>query len=395
MSMPAAHQLPPLRALRVGLHALVVGLLAIVVARAQAGADHVTPVAWVGLLFLLAYAAGGFVLLRHHGRLGPSAWVVGVTLLWLVLVWTTADAVWLAFPLFFLFLHFLPRPWGIAMVGLTAVAAIAAYGIHDGLTPASVIGPLIGAGVAVGTVLAYEALLRESQERQRLIDDLTATRSSLARREREAGAHAERERLAREIHDTLAQGLASIQLLLRAAERDVGTDPGAAARRIGQARETAQTNLEEARRVVRALPPPGLEQGSLADALREVARAASVRSGVAVDVQVSGEEQHLPEGVAAALLRIAQSAIANTVEHSRARRASATLTYMHDEVVLDVVDDGTGFDPSRVRATSDGGYGLSVMRARAEALGGRLNVESEQGGGTAVAATFPLGGTRS
>lgn len=392
MSMPASHQLPPLRALRVGLHALVVGLLVIVVARSQARADHVTAVTWVGLVFLLAYAAGALVLLRHLSRPAESAWVLVVALVWAALLWTTADAVWLAFPLFFLFLHFLPRALGLVMVGVATAAAIAAYGIHDGLTPASVIGPLIGAGVAVGTVLAYEALLRESRERQRLIDDLTATRNSLARHEREAGAHAERERLAREIHDTVAQGLASVQLLLRAAERDVATDPEAASRRIGQACETAQTNLDEARRLVRALPPPGLERGSLADALREVASGATARGDLAVDVQVSGEEQELPEAIAAALLRIGQSAIANAVEHSRGHRASATLTYMDDEVVLDVVDDGTGFDPSQVRSDDNGGYGLSVMRARAHALGGRLSVESRQGAGTAVAATFPLDG---
>ena len=393
MSMPARHQLPPLRALRVGLHALVVGLLVIVVARSQAGADHVTAVTWVGLVLLVTYAAGGLALVRHLSRAAESAWVLVVTLVWAVLLWTTADAVWLAFPLFFLFLHFLPRPLGLVMVAVATAAAVAAYGIHDGLTPASVVGPLIGAGVAVGTVLVYEALLRESHERQRLIDDLTATRSSLAQREREAGAHAERERLAREVHDTLAQGLASIQLLLRAAERDVTTEPAAAARRIGEARGTAQANLEEARRLVRALPPPGLEQGSLANALREVASAATARSGLEVDVQVSGEELELPEAVAAALLRIGQSAIANAVEHSRGGRASATLTYMDDEVVLDVVDDGAGFDPSQVRANDHGGYGLSVMRARAEALGGRLSVESRPGAGTAVAATFPLDGT--
>jgi signal transduction histidine kinase len=392
MSISAVHQLPPLRALRVGLHALVVGLLLIVVARDQVGVDHVTAVTWVGVVFLLAYAAAGVVLGRPLGRVVESGWVLVVALVWLGLLWTTADAVWLAFPLFFLFLHFLPRALGLAMVALATAAAIAAYGIHDGLTPASVIGPLIGAGVAVVTVLAYEALLRESRARQAMVDELTATRQSLAGRERQAGAHAERERLAREIHDTLAQGLASIQLLLRAAERDVTADPDSAARRIGQARETAQTNLDEARRLVRALPPPGLERGSLPDALREVASGAAARSGMAVEVQVSGDEQDLPEQLAAALLRIGQSAITNSVQHSRASRASATLTYMDDEVVLDVVDDGAGFEPSQVRASGHGGYGLSVMRARAEALGGRLTVESQPGGGTAVAATFPLDG---
>ncbi|NEA45992.1 histidine kinase, partial [Streptomyces sp. SID10815] len=156
------------------------------------------------------------------------------------------DGLWAAFPLYFLQLHLLPARWALPSVAATAAAASAGFVGHGGqVTPGAFIGPLLGAAVAVATVLGYEALYRESERRRELIEELVATRAELAAAERTAGTLAERERLAREIHDTLAQGLSSIQLLLRAAQRAVpGGSPAAA--HIEQARATAQDNLAEA-----------------------------------------------------------------------------------------------------------------------------------------------------
>lgn len=387
MTTPAEHHLPPLRALAIGLHALVVGLLFVAVLRDEPPRGAVIA---AGLLMLGVYVVG--VASRPHlNHWGAWAWSLSLLVSWSALLVTTVDAVWLAFPLFFVFLHLLPRVPGLMLVAATTAAAVAAYGLHHAMTPASVIGPLIGAGVAVATVAGYEALLHESAQRQRLIDELRATRTALAVRERDSGVHAERERLAREIHDTLAQGFTSIQLLLRAAERDVVADPIGATERLVLARETAQDSLREARRFVRALPPPGLEEGTVTGALRRVAAQASERSTVAVRTHVAGSEQPLPPAVATAVLRIAQSAIGNAVEHSRATTVAATVTFMDDEVALDVVDDGIGFEPAAVVPGQGRGHGLSVMRSRATAEGGRLTVESTPGSGTAVAATFPLG----
>lgn len=125
----------------------------------------------------------------------------------------------------------------------------------------------------MATVLGYQALYRESERRRELIEELITTRAELAAAERGAGILAERERLAREIHDTLAQGLSSIQLLLRAAERSLPAG-APALEHIGRAREAAQENLAEARRFVRALTPPDLEHGSLAAALERLCSAA-------------------------------------------------------------------------------------------------------------------------
>jgi signal transduction histidine kinase len=239
--------------------------------------------------------------------------------------------------------------------------------------------------VAVATVIGYQTLYRESERRRRLIEELIATRAELAAAERTAGTLAERERLAREIHDTLAQGLSSIQLLLRAAQRALPPQSPAAPH-IEQARAAAQDNLAEARRFVRALSPPDLENGSLAGALE---RLCTTAPGLTVRFTESGTPAGLPTPYEVALLRIAQSALANTVRHARAHRAEITLSFMDTAVALDIVDDGRGFDPVSAPA-GDGGFGLPAMRSRAESLGGTFTVESAPGQGTAVAITLPL-----
>ncbi|MGY4388631.1 signal transduction histidine kinase [Streptomyces sp. TE12347] len=301
------------------------------------------------------------------------------------------DGLWIAFPLYFLELHLLRLRWGVTAVAVTACAAIGGFVAHSGAaTPGAFLGPLLGGAVAVATVLGYQALYRESERRRELIEELITTRAELAAAERGAGILAERERLAREIHDTLAQGLSSIQLLLRAAERALPAQ-APALEHIARAREAAQENLAEARRFVRALTPPDLEHGSLAAALERLCAGVP---GPRVRFSLSGTPRVLPTPYEVALLRIAQSALANVVRHARAGRAEITLTFMDASVTLDIVDDGHGFDPASVSPGSagsgDGGFGLPAMRSRAETLGGLFTVESDPGQGTAVAVTLPL-----
>src|SRR5690606_146448 len=242
-------------------------------------------------------------------------------------------------------------------------------------------------------VWGYQALFRESEQRRRLIVELTATRVDLARAQHTAGVLAERERLAREIHDTLAQGLSSIQLLLRAAERALpGTEESPAARYVDQARQAAVDNLAEARRFVAALTPPALEDSTLAGALERLCATTSARHPVTARFHLTGDPLPLPTAHEVALLRVAQSALANTVRHAGATRVEVTLSHLGDHVALDVVDDGTGFDPGRVPAADpgSGGFGLAAMRARMHALGGSLTLESAPGRGTALAPQLPL-----
>lgn len=385
--------LPALRVLRTGLDLMVAALLVLVAVRALA--DHqggLAAVVAVAALFAVLYAAGALRQVRASSA-RATAWLGAIMAVWLVLLALTSDGVWLAFPLFFCQLHILPLRRAAVLVPLTTAAAIAGFGWHaHTLSIGTAVGPILGAAVATGTVLGLHALYRESEQRRRLIEQLTAARSDLAVAEHTAGVLAERERLAREIHDTLAQGLSSIQLLLRAAERALPDRPDAALGHVQHARQASVDNLAEARRFVRALTPPDLEAGSLTAALERLCATTADTSGLAVHFHLSGRPADLPTLMEVALLRIAQSALANTVQHAHATRAELTLSYMDTEVALDIVDDGRGFAPEATPAPGvDGsGFGLPAMRSRARALGGGLVLESAPGDGTAVAVTLPI-----
>ncbi|RCG24959.1 sensor histidine kinase [Streptomyces diacarni] len=384
---------PTTRALTWCLHLLVLGLLALTAVRAVAdGAPDAVAVIAVAAVLGLVYAAGPLLPVFSRSRWAAAGWLAVVGAVWLVLLVLAADAVYLAFPLFFLQLHLLSRRAGLLAVVVTTAAAVGAFAGHrGGLTAAVAIGPALGAAVAVAVVWGYQALYRESERRRQLIEELTATRADLAAAQHTAGVLEERERLAREIHDTLAQGLSSIQLLLRAAERALPGQAEAAVGYVGQARQAAVDNLAEARRFVAALAPPALEGGTLAGALERLCATTSTRHPLTVRFHLTGRPVPLSTPHEVALLRIAQSALSNTTRHARAGRAEVTLSYLGDRVAVDVVDDGIGFDPLEAPASGAdaGGYGLPAMRARLHALGGTLIVESTPGHGTALAAQLP------
>jgi signal transduction histidine kinase len=343
---------PALRLLRWAIHGTFAVLLVIAVAGSVRD-DHVA-VTVGGLLLGALYAAGVAVedRLPHFGGrthliLG-RVWLVAVTLGWAVLAMNGPQFVWLAFPLFFAHLHLLPLVVALPGVVALTLAAVAAAGWHArSLSTPQLIGPIIGAAVATLMALVYKALYSESEQRRVLIDDLIRTRGKLVETERQAARLAERERLAREIHDTLAQGMSSIILLLRAARRDMADRPEDAERHIAEAERAAQENLEEARNFVRALAPPALRHSSLAAALRGISDSAAAGTATRVRFEVSGIPTPLPADYDLALLRIAQGALGNVTSHSGAENAGVTLTYLEDMIVLDVYDDGRGFDPAR------------------------------------------------
>ncbi len=220
---------------------------------------------------------------------------------------------------------------------------------------------------------------------------------------REAGVLDERQRMAREIHDTLAQGLAGIITQLQAAEQASG-DPAERRRHFDAATRLARESLTEARRSVDALRPSSLERGRLGEALAGVAERWSALNAIPVQVHATGTARPLLPEAELALLRIAQEALANVAKHAAASRVGLTLSYMDDEVVLDVRDDGRGFDPAASRepayagasghaagaAAPSGGFGLVAMRQRVEGVAGTLQVESEPGAGTAISASVPV-----
>lgn len=248
------------------------------------------------------------------------------------------------------------------------------------------IGPLIGAGVALLIGLAYRALRREAEERERLLAELIRTRRQLAQTEREQGALAERARLAREIHDTVAQGLSSIQMLLRAAERDA-PEPGVGYMRL--ARETAADSLADTRQIIHELTPTRLDEG-LAPALRRLGEEQSDRASL--PVEVTAEDLVLPMSTQTALLRIAQGALSNAICHASATRIAIELARDDSAVSLVVRDDGRGFDASSAVAHlhEADSFGLHAMRERVEQLDGSLTITSAPEQGSAITARLPL-----
>jgi signal transduction histidine kinase len=234
-------------------------------------------------------------------------------------------------------------------------------------------------------------VVHQSAERQQLIDDLQAARDELAIAERHAGMLRERERLAAELHDTLTQELASIVMLLEAAQASRAAESSAGTERVEQALRAARESLREVRHVVWSLRPETLERGTLEQALDRLTSEVSTHTGITARTVVTGDPQRLPADVEIALLRTAQEALSNVRRHAEASEVTVTLSFMDDVVALDIRDDGRGFDPSLLRSqpTVSGGVGLVGMRERVEALHGSLTVESAPGEGTAVVIAIP------
>ncbi|MGY4768646.1 sensor histidine kinase [Kribbella sp. CWNU-51] len=341
---------------------------------------------WVlaGALVLLAtYAA--------HKALPSRLWLALLVVVWFGLVMLAPSFAWCAVPLSFVALRVLAFwPACAVVAGMVVTTVVMWTRMADRLDPTIVLGPVCIAVLAVG---AYRALERDTVARQALLDDLHAAQGDLADAQHQAGALAERARLSREIHDSVAQGLSSINLLLQAAEREWDDRPAAAREHASQAATTARDGLDEVRRVVRDLAPAELTvvpgEPALPDALRQTCGRLAAHSTVDVRVQVHGTPVSLGSEVETALLRTARGALANVLEHAAATTAVVTLTYQPDAVVLDVRDDGRGL-PDGGSTDPDRGRGLTGIRDRLKQLGGTLVLESEPGEGTALAASIPL-----
>ena len=255
---------------------------------------------------------------------------------------------------------------------------------------------LLTLGTAIaGTMLAVfiEAITRQSEERQHLIRELEATRQELAVAEPQAGIAEERQRLAREIHDTLAQGFTSIVIHLEAAQGALSPDLRMVQRHLDQVLRTARENLAEARRLLWALQPEELERASLPEVLTHLAERWSEESGVLARAAITGTATSLRPEVEVTFLRAAQEALANARKYAMASEVTMTLSYMDDVVVLDVQDDGVGFEPAQLFISpleqASGSFGLKALRERVEHLGGTLSIESAPGEGTTIAVTLP------
>lgn len=380
--------------LRIGQSVLFGALLLIGVVRGVL--DRGWPVALAGGAIAVLFVAG-LVVHRLLGLKGRAVWVVTLLVATVALMQVSPDFVWLAFPVWMWLAQVVSLPLALTLTAASVAFAIAVLNQHGQSSSAAVLGPIIGALVAVGLARGALRLEQEGQEHQRLLTRVLEAQAEadvlsdeLVRAQREAAVNAERARLAHDIHDTLAQGFSSILLLTRAAVRE--TDLERARELLTQIRAAAAENLTESRRVVYALAPDDLTIGGLPSMLSRMTTelATQLNADVTIDIDPNLPRLHTASEVA--ILRAAQGALANVRRHAGARHIRVTLAPADGQVRLDVVDDGVGFDPTSIAAepTLAGGYGLKALRERLAAIGGGLAIESEPGQGTAISVTVPF-----
>jgi signal transduction histidine kinase len=229
-------------------------------------------------------------------------------------------------------------------------------------------------------------IIGQSEERaRRLGTELESTQLQLAEAHQRQGAAEERERLAREIHDTLAQGFASIIVLAEAARSSIDTEPGKSAQQLLSIEHTARENLAEARVLVGSAPQSGVAPGSVARTLRRTLDRFTEDTGLTVSADLPDVECDQPSRIA--LLRCTQESLANVRKHAAASTVGVVLTQYPYGIDLEITDDGRGFVVEDSR-----GFGLNGMRKRLAELGGELTVTSSPGDGTRILAMIPTNG---
>jgi signal transduction histidine kinase len=374
-------------------HALFGALLAVLVLIVVAeGGDAVAlQLALVGALAVV-YVVFGRRALARSGR--PAA--IYLTLAWslffgLVLADAQSEPWLLTFALF-------PQTWAMAprraAVAVVSVAVVVFAGIRIWQTEAS--GDALS-GIFVGSLIMFitsivlglfiTRIIDEADARAAALDELRRTQDQLAAAERAQGVAGERERISREIHDTLAQGFTSVVTLARATESALDRgDLDAVRARLQLIEQTASDNLSEARLIVAEMTPGHLQSRTLTEALQRLVDAVSLETGMSGRLRVEGEPLVLPANSEVVLLRSAQEGLANVRRHSGARSFEVFLSYAADgPVAMTVTDDGVGFAPEEgVR-----GYGLDGASARASEVGGRFEVESTPGSGARLRVEVP------
>ncbi|ACU75811.1 histidine kinase [Catenulispora acidiphila DSM 44928] len=288
-----------------------------------------------------------------------------------------------------MFIISLPQFWilaagprrAIALSGAAALACLAGGAAAGAFLTGNTVFTCIGyaAGVLIGLLMNW--YIRQSDERaRRLSAELEETQRQLAEANRREGAAQERQRLAREIHDTLAQGFASIIVLAEAARAGIAASPAKSSQQLLSIERTARENLAEARVLVGSAPH--VVQGSVAQSLRRTLDRFVEDTGLAVSAELPDIE--CDQQTRIALLRCTQESLANARKHAAASTIGVVLTPHPHGIELEITDDGRGFVVGRSR-----GFGLDGMRKRLADLGGELTVTSSPGDGTRVLAMIP------
>lgn len=361
--------------LRVSLHVLVAVLLTVGLFSAR----HSIAALCCGALFAAVYLAG--TVYHNEGkpysRLAALVWLGVIVVLWVALTLASPAFVWLEFPLVILLSYLLPTVPGLllsaAALGYTLTVTAPLNG------PGGIVGPTIGTAMALLIYHSYRALRREAEHYKQLAYDLQTAQMELATAQHEAGVTAERARLSREVHDTIAQGLSSIVLLGRALDKELDkqldtTHP--ARTTLNTIRDTAADSLTEARRIVAGDAGP---VEPFTDRIERLARAAEERQrALGAQLKVRLNIVDLPEPAARVAERVVREGLSNIVRHAHATQAVVTVNKLADTATVDVFDNGRGISGKE-------GYGLRGLRARLAEAGGELTVE-----GNVLAATIPV-----
>ena len=386
------------RITQVVLHVVFAVFLALAVVDSlveESGSDEALLLAALGVLALAYLTVGGPALgCRDHRR---SAGYL------LVLVAVIAVLAWVLPELLFLMFIAFPQVWfmvGGLRSGLAwtlALGAAATFGplVHLAQGTEPLHGPmqtLVGMACSLGMGVWVTGVVEHSQQRAGLIRELESTRAEVAALHHQQGIVAERERLAREVHDTLAQGYTSIVVLAQTASAALPAEPGVAAERLALIEEVARENLGEARAMVAAFAPMALDSATLVEALQRLAERFGRETGIATRVDTAaldGVDAGLSRSEEIVLLRGAQEALANVRRHASASAVVLRIGRVGAgeaaQVSVHVEDDGIGFDP-----TAAAGVGLAGLRDRAEEVGGAVDVTSSPGLGTRVTVRVPV-----
>ena len=281
--------------------------------------------------------------------------------------------------------------WMALLMGIvTTIYFLTAFGNAwlTSFAPSGVILWMFFIAVIGISVLGYwlSQVIDQSYSRHELIQQLQQTRAELATSERNAGMLKERQRLAHEIHDTLAQGFTSIVMHLEAADQVLQTDTNTAQQHLDYARNMARHSLDQARRVINDLRPQPLEDSSLIDALERLHEEFAQRTDVQTSFNVTGEPEPLHPHIEVTLLRATQEALNNISKHAQASETNITLSFMGDLVMLDVQDNGVGMCVDDAHQ----GYGLTAMRQRVAEFSGAVELESAENEGTTLVVSIPL-----
>lgn len=327
--------------------------------------------------------------IRANSRL---AWIFAA----LSLLLFTASAMlnpWAALLLFALtpqiFVLLTPRPATLVILALNVLPLIGRL-LTESPTARQIIQDAGQTAFVITFSLFFAARIlsisKQNEERRRLIEELREREAEVAALSAARGAEAERARISRELHDTLAQGFASIVTLGHAVQGELESDPADARRHVELITETARENLAESRRIVAALGPSRLDGASLSEAVQRTVDSWREATGGDVRLEISGQPSATAPAVEVVAIRLVQESLENVRKHAHAPQVSVRLSYADNELEVSVQDGGIGFDPAAVRA----GYGLSGMRARVGEIGGDLALTSAPGQGTVVRATLPL-----